>query len=321
MKHLFIIDPIEKLVVEKDSTLMWAHTLKDQGEEVFVSFDKDWSFSNDQDSDTAPSFQFESVLNSETFYVEKFEIKESLEVSLDEQTIIYFRKDPPFDKHYLHLAWILRHIERKVGLIINSPEGVLQWNEKLIAYDRDEGVIETFIGQNEDQALEWLKNLKGDVQSLIIKPLDLYQGIGVEKIDLSEFNEGTLKEKFSAIQKQYEGHFVLQPYLKSVEEGEIRSVFSVGKHIGSIIKVPPKGEFLANIARGASYSKIELSKPLMKECEKAAKDLREYGVELVAFDILDNKISEINITCPGLLVELSSAHEKNLCLDIIETLK
>ena len=44
-----------------------------------------------------------------------------------------------------------------------------------------------------------------------------------------------------------------------------------------------------------------------------AKKLLEDEVELVAFDILGDDISEANITCPGLLVEVSTAMGRNLC--------
>ena len=51
---------------------------------------------------------------------------------------------------------------------------------------------------------------------------------------------------------------------------------------------------------------------------KLSKKLSEDGIRFVAFDVLDNVISEANITCPGLVVEVSNAFGKNLATEIVK---
>ena len=41
-------------------------------------------------------------------------------------------------------------------------------------------------------------------------------------------------------------------------------------------------------------------------------------MDWIAFDILADAISEVNITCPGLLVEVSFAMKKNLADVVID---
>jgi glutathione synthase len=118
--------------------------------------------------------------------------------------------------------------------------------------------------------------------------------------------------------KNCNGPVVAQPYCSDVEKGEIRAIFYKSKELGSILKVPQSGEFLANIAQGASFSSIELTSVLQKECTEICRELEKDGVDWVAFDILGGHVSEINITCPGLLVEVSFAHQKNLALEMIK---
>src|SRR5690606_36426027 len=153
------------------------------------------------------------------------------------------------------------------------------------------------------------------VEELILKPLDLYSGIGVEKISLKDSN---LLEKFRAMVKEFEGAIVAQPFLKAVYEGEHRAIYYDAKELGVIIKKPNKGEFLSNIAQGAQFEKSELSDELKNLCQKISEDLLKDGVNFIAFDILGNTITEINITCPGLLVEVSYAYNKNLARTIGE---
>jgi glutathione synthase len=45
-----------------------------------------------------------------------------------------------------------------------------------------------------------------------------------------------------------------------------------------------------------------------------------FGVDWVAFDILGESITEVNITCPGLLVEVSYAHKRNLADVVVDML-
>ncbi len=100
--------------------------------------------------------------------------------------------------------------------------------------------------------------------------------------------------------------------------GEIRALYFKGEELGSILKIPKKGEFLANIAQGADFHAIKLNPDIKKECDRICAELMKDGVDWVAFDIMGEHVSEINITCPGLLVEVSFAHKKNLALEIIK---
>jgi len=113
---------------------------------------------------------------------------------------------------------------------------------------------------------------------------------------------------------------VAQPFGTEVSKGEIRSIYFRGKELGSILKVPPKGQFLANIAQGATFSLIELSPTQQNECQKICEELTPVGIDFIAFDILGDAIQEVNLTCPGLLVEVSEAKGENLAKSIIQSL-
>src|SRR5690606_30143221 len=159
--------------------------------------------------------------------------------------------------------------------------------------------------------LQFVESLKkrGETE-LILKPLDLYSGIGVEKVSLMD--QQKLEERFLSKVKEFFGAIVAQPFMKEVFQGEHRSIYYNGLEIGTIIKRPNQGEFLSNIAQGAKFEKSELVASAKLECERIAKELLKDDVNFIAFDILGDKITEINITCPGLLVEVSYAYKKDL---------
>jgi glutathione synthase len=103
-----------------------------------------------------------------------------------------------------------------------------------------------------------------------------------------------------------------------VTKGEVRSLYFKQVEIGSILKVPKAGEFLSNIAQGATFTTHVLSDLSRSRCEAIVKELAAFGVDWIAFDILGDAITEVNITCPGLLVEVSYAHQKNLADVVID---
>lgn len=316
MKHILFIDPIEKLHPKKDSSLMLASTMKAAGIPVFLLFEKDFYLSNKMN----PEFQvydFSSEFYEDGCYLKSFELGSVSLQSVSREDILHMRIDPPFDTRYLRYLWMLRFYQEKGIRVVNSPDGILKYNEKLHAYAQPSSLA-TYVGSSSSEFLNFAALMKKEnQQELILKPLDLFQGIGVEKISL---NRSDLKEKFELKVKENNGPVVAQPFCSDVMNGEIRSLYFKGVELGSILKVPKKGEFLANIAQGADFHAIELTKNVKEECNRICNDLLRDGVDWVAFDIMGEHVSEINITCPGLLVEVSFAHKKNLAFDLLKLL-
>jgi glutathione synthase len=312
MKHIFFIDKLEKLNPKKDTSLMMAASFKERGEKVFLIFEDDFYIDNKNVSNFK-LYTFDHSFYKDSFYLEKFLILNAENLELHKNDVIHMRIDPPFDTRYLKFLWMLKFLEDQGIKITNSPVGILKYNEKLYAYAQ-ESSLPTFIGSS-IESLKLFLNKNSDVEDFILKPLDLFQGIGVEKIKKSDAH---FFNRFLEKVKENNGAIIVQKFNPSIYHGEIRALFYKGKELGSILKKPKDGVYLANIAQGASFDKIELSSHLMNECRLICKELDRDGVEFVAFDIMGESISEINITCPGLLVEVSIAHKKNLAYCFLE---
>lgn len=308
-----LIDPLQKLNLKKDSTLMLAMTLKEQGFKTAFFFEKDFSFINKKPVLKVYSFKGKFLDN---YSCENLTLNnDSEEWQINSNVVLHMRLDPPFDYRYLRCLWLLKLFEEQGATVINSPLGVASYNEKVFAYAQKNSHL-SWIGSDLISLYQFCQKLKEKRQDFVVlKPLDLYQGMGVEKVSLNDYKLKEILQK-NILQKTI---LVAQPYIKQVEKGEIRSLYYAGKEIGSILKIPPEGQFLANIAQGASYRPIKLPKLVGNDCARIAKDLLKKGVPWIAFDILGKKISEVNITCPGLLVEVSKAHQKNLALTILKS--
>lgn len=321
--HILFIDPLEKLTPKKDSSLQLALAFKEMGKKVALIFEDQLSFDN---SGTAELqiFDFKGEFEQDSSYLKSFELCSSSFLTPDQNTVLHMRLDPPFDSRYLRFLWILKGLKEKYGVrVINDPEGIAVHNEKMVSYELP-GAVETFVGSSKlsfEKFLSHLMSEKGEsYKGLILKPLDLYQGIGVQRVP-KELSPTEVVNLFEEKKKEYAGPVVAQPFIEEVFKGEIRSIYFNGNELGSILKTPPEGEFLANIARGAKYGRVELSESLKNECKKLSLELSKKGVPWLAYDILGEKIQEANLTCPGLLVEVSKAMGKNLAFDLVDQME
>jgi glutathione synthase len=290
---------------------MLALALQRRGIETYIFFEKDFAIDNDG-KPKLTVHSFKGSLKDDQIYLEAFETTGSKIIDLDENDLIHMRLDPPFDSRYLRILWMLDHLVSQGIKVMNNPRGIMIFNEKLYAY-RKEGSVASYVGSNLHLAQQFVSSLKGKPSALILKPMDLYSGIGVEKLPLDNWTK-RFEEKVIELQ----GPVIVQPFVEAVTKGEIRSLYFKEKEIGTILKTPKDGEFLSNIAQGASFRAEPLSPVARARCEAIVKELAAYGVDWVAFDILSDSVSEVNITCPGLLVEVSYAFKKNLADVVID---
>ena len=319
--HILFLDPLEKLSLKKDSTLQLALTLKERGSQVYLLFEEDFFFQN-KGQGRLKVYDFEGQFEEDGCYLKSFLQKESHTLKITPEMILHMRIDPPLDSRYLRYLWMLRALKEKFGVrVINDPVAIAAHNEKMVCYEGEDSVA-TYVGSSQESFLSFYRELKeqSDYSGLILKPLDLFQGIGVEKID-STIEEEEVLGLFKKKLQTYEGPVVAQPFLKAVYSGEIRALYFNGKEIGSIIKTPPEGQFLANIAQGAKFEAVTLEEEVAKKCREMSLEFAQKGVPWIAYDILGSSIQEANLTCPGLLVEVSKAHKRNLAETIVVELE
>ncbi|MBL7666080.1 MAG: hypothetical protein JNM93_13170 [Bacteriovoracaceae bacterium] len=316
MKHVFFIDPLEKLNTRKDSSLLMALTFKNAGKEVYFLFENDFYILN-HGLPTLEVYEFDGKFHEGGAYLSSMSLKGKVTTKLEPKDVIHMRLDPPFNGRYLKNLWLLDFLHHQGVRIVNNPKGIMYHNEKLFAFKQKDMSVHSYTGQSEEGFHSFMIKLKdAGFKELVLKPMDGFSGIGVEKLDL---NNKYLIEAFNRKVKETMGPVIAQPFMEEVYKGEVRSIFYAGRELGSILKTPQQGEFLSNIAQGATFEKYTLPSNIRAVCEEIAWDLKEYDVPFIAFDILGNNITEINLTCPGLLVEVSHAYKTNLANEIVKS--
>ncbi len=288
---------------------MLALTFKKMGKEVFLLFEEDFYFFSNE-LPALEVYEFAGGFHEKTCYLSDLSLKSKETIKLDSSDVIHMRIDPPFDSRYQRYLWMLDFLGHFGVRVVNNPKGIMLHNEKLHAFKQKDNLIPSFVGTSMNGFMSFIMKMRDlNYKSIILKPLDSFSGIGVEKVELGD---KYVKEIFKRKVEENTGAIICQPFIEEVTKGEIRALFYAGKELGSIIKIPQEGEYLANIAQGATFEKYILPSNIRSMCEEMAWELKAFDVPLLAFDILANSITEVNVTCPGLIVEVSHALGENL---------
>lgn len=292
-RHLFIIDPIEKLKPQLDSSLRIAYCLHDQGDQVFFVAAKDLMWNS---TATSPSAYATQVVYHG--HPEQFETSDYQSIPMDTFQVIHMRLEPPFDISYLAITWLLQECARKSNiLIINQPQALQSLNEKMAILKFPQYIQPTLVTQNVSSILQFWRDHQQP--ALILKPLDLFGGKGILKTD-DNLTDSQLTDLLTT-EVAGKGVRLVQKFDSRIYDGEIRVFTLNGQAIQWCLKKPPKGSYLANTSSGATLEDFEPNHQISEMVQAVATKLTQWGVYLAGFDIIGNSISEINITSPRLL--------------------
>lgn len=298
-KHLFIMDPVEKLNLARDSSLRIAYALSHRNQALYFCETQDLFWKSGQEPHCrARSIQFSNS-------AEHFELGREEECALDGFASIHMRKDPPVDIAYISATWFLDPCKK--ALVVNKPEALRGFNEKLgmLRYPND--CKTSLVSSDPEQLFYFLRDFcQGNG---VLKPLHLYGGKGIEHVTLAQKSQDACLAFFK---EQTEGGKVaklLQAFDSRVYDGEIRAFTVGGKALAWCKKRPQEGKFLANTASGASLHEFTPSRSLLQRVERVAEDLVKLGLYFIGFDIIGEEITEINVTSPRLLPAPGDSHD------------
>jgi glutathione synthase len=90
----------------------------------------------------------------------------------------------------------------------------------------------------------------------------------------------------------------VQAFLPGVSAGDKRILLVNGEPLGAVNRVPSGGEFRSNLAVGGSPEPAELTEAERRICAELAPALQAEGLFFVGIDVIDGRLSEINVTSP-----------------------
>jgi glutathione synthase len=89
-----------------------------------------------------------------------------------------------------------------------------------------------------------------------------------------------------------------QAFLPGVQAGDKRILLVDGDPLGAVNRVPTGGEFRSNLAVGGAPEPADLTVAERAICTELAPVLQAEGLFFVGIDVIDGRLSEINVTSP-----------------------
>ena len=286
---LFQMDPLENLNFDSDTTINLIKEAIDRNIDVWIGHPKNLSFSNENASIVAKKV-FNSNLN----------FGKSKILKLNEIDFYFIRQDPPFDMSYLTNCYLLELHKsfNKKPFFVNDPRGIKNFTEKIFPLYFYKLMPKSCITEDEEIFLKMLQKYK----RLVVKTLYNKGGEGVVKV--SDENKKKAINEFLEIKKKYSVPVVVQEFLDGVIYGDKRVILIDGKPEGVINRIPKKGEFKANLHLGGQAKQTILTKKEKKICMEIKKTLKKEKLFFVGIDLINEKLTEINVTSPTGIVQI-----------------
>ena len=318
--QLFVIDPISRLNPAKDSSVALMQAVQRASLEVWICTPADLSAAA---AGEAPDVSASGVpqghrawamaqpvtlapMRCETSGWEVpqpwFSLGEPALLPLDHFQTVWMRKDPPVDEAYLYATHLLDLAERRGVRVINRPASLRAWNEKLGALRFSHHMAPTLVSSRVD-ALQAFTREQGEV---VLKPLGGRAGQGV--VFAAAATPG-LRALLELVTQMEALPVMVQAFLPGVKAGDKRILLVDGEPLGAVNRVPTGGEFRSNLAVGGAPEAAGLSEAETAICAELAPVLRAEGLFFVGIDVIDGRLSEINVTSPtGVREEIGRAH-------------
>jgi glutathione synthase len=230
--------------------------------------------------------------------------------SLADVDAVFVRKDPPFNDAYLYATLLLEHL-RGVTLVLNDPRGLREANEKLYALHFAKWMPATIVTSDRARIHEFTREVGG---KSVIKPLDGAGGFGVLGLVSDDSNANAIADLLTNEGKQLA---IVQAFIPEVMEGDKRVLMLDGELLGAINRVPTGGDHRANIHVGGKTVPAELDKRELEVCAAVGKRLKQDGLYFAGLDLIGGLLTEVNVTSPTGIRELSRFAGTNKSDDVI----
>lgn len=293
MKILILMDPLKKLSLEWDCSLALLREFHRRRHTIWTADIPDlWA----ENQDLFAAARLTAATGNHTLRQKNPE-----PLPLTGIDLVVVRKEPPFNENYIHMTYLLDRLASQVA-ISNHPSGIRDTNEKLGILNFPGWIPKTLSTQSPDQIEIFRQRLESD---LILKPLDQKGGTGIIALRKGRNSVQQIKKitrnGTTMVQAQ---EFIAPQGLP----GDKRILILGDKILTAFERHCKPGEFRANLSQGGTAHACRIMPEEKKLAAAVIPYCREKGLDLVALDLVDAKLIEINVTCPAGLTEAETLY-------------
>ena len=303
-----VMDPIEKIDIDKDTTFVLVLEAQQRNHEVYYMELDDLFIRGG-----TPYGRSRRVHVARR--TPHYQLGEFATGALEDFDVVLMRKDPPFDMKFFFSTHLLSLVDEQKCFVMNNPRGLREANEKLYALRFPEQIPQTLVTSDRQRLKEFMEEHGGE---MIIKPLDGSGGSGVFYLNTQDRNTNSILE---AATNNGQKLVMGQRYLPEIRHGDKRIIVLNGEPLGAVLRVPLEEETRGNIHVGGQCVRAEITSRDKEICEALSPLLQQDGLYFVGLDVIGSYLTEVNVTSPTGIQEINSlngVHLESQVIDFIE---
>ncbi|NYI45546.1 glutathione synthase [Nocardioides aromaticivorans] len=205
----------------------------------------------------------------------------------DAVQLVLLRIDPPVDDRYLRTTHLLDLVESAGTRVVNRPAGVRALQEKLLALHFPELCPATLVTADPAE----VRRFVAAHGAAVVKPVDGFGGLDVWLLR----DDGAALALAQSATGGGRRHVVAQEYLAAVQEGNKRLFLLDGEVVCAVLRHPSPGDFRID----APSAPAVVDDADRRIVAAIAPLLARHGVAMAGLDVIDGRLIEVNVTCPG----------------------
>lgn len=297
MKFLFVMDPIERIHPDKDTTFVFMLEAQERRHEVFYTLVDDLYVRAGTPRGRVWDVRVRRPTEGDASHAT---IGQHDDVDLATFDAIFMRKDPPFDMRFFYSTHVLGLVDADKCLVLNRPSGLRDANEKLYALHFPSVIPETLVTCDMQRIKGFVDEMGGDA---IIKPLDGAGGAGIFHLRRDDRNLNSILEYATDEGRRM---IMAQRYLPEVRVGDKRLIVLDGEPLGAVLRVPRHDDTRSNIHVGGTCEKVAINERDRRIVATLAPRLKQDGLYFVGLDIIGDWLTEVNVTSPTGVQEINA---------------
>ncbi len=316
MKLTFIIDPIGKLDPTHDTSVALMEAADRLGHQVWITQAEKlsvvggeaWAFVQQVKLVPVQLQDGRWVAQPDWYQLGNVEFQ-----PLGEMDAVFMRTDPPADVAYFYATYILDCLDPAKTLVVNSPSGLRNANEKMFALQFARWMTETIVSRDKVVIRQFVETHG----AAVLKPLGGKGGEGILFLTPDDRNFNSLIEVSTGRARE---PLMIQKFLPAATDGDKRIILLDGKPIGAVNRIPTGKEFRGNMAVGGRSEKVDITDREYQMCAEIAPKLQAAGLYFVGIDTIGGYLTEINVTSPTGIREIDRFNNVSLGQSVMEWL-
>ena len=308
LKLGIIMDPIEKMHVEKDSTFAMLQEAQRRNYETHYLQQSDLYLADNKVMGLMRQISVQDDRRG-------CELRKTVAEDLSELNVVLMRKDPPFDMEYIYTTYLLDRLQELGTLVINHPTSLRNANEKLFATRFPECTAPAVVSRKK----QVLNDFIDEYRQVVIKPLDGMAGDSIFHVQYGDKNRNVIIETITQLGRRT---VMAQKFIAEYKQGDKRILLIDGEPVAyALLRVPATGELRANLAKGGTAKGVELNARDQWICQQLKPELISMQLTFVGIDVIGDYLTEINITSPTGIRELDRMYDLNICAQLFDSIE